>query len=160
MYRHFYLFHPLKVYVVGATSLFLRAFYIFGSQYIYLDGEIDFLRRSAIKLGYPSGRGVPSVWLVNPRDSSNAQQARTEEAYSRRPLVRSISCRLIFRLVNTLSTQALPLPRSWAPRIFLVLLRDTQCFGETGASLTKPLSQYKYAASTECQQYPLLLSVR
>lgn len=94
------------MYVVGATSLFLRAFYTFGSQYIYLDGEIAFLRRSAIKLGYLSGRGVPSVWLVNPRDSSHALQARTDETYSRRPLVRSISCRLIFRLVNTLSTQA------------------------------------------------------
>ena len=111
MYIHFFSYHLLHVKRGVATSLFLRALRICDPQ--YLDGEIDFLRRSFSKLGYP--RHVLDAALSRARrtfysDSPPNETPHlpvlslpyTDEIYSLRRPLQSLNCRLAFHQVNTL----------------------------------------------------------
>ncbi|XP_069999233.1 uncharacterized protein, partial [Penaeus vannamei] len=160
MYIHFFSYHPLHVKRGVATSLFLRALRICDPQ--YLDGEIDFLRRSFSKLGYP--RHVLDVALSRARrtfyhDSPPNESPHlpvlslpyTEEIYSLRRPLQSLNCRLSLRQVNTLRRNLVHTcpPSTSKVGTYAVPCAscDKQYFGETGASLTKRLSQHKYAVS-------------
>ncbi|XP_063592242.1 uncharacterized protein LOC134769443, partial [Penaeus indicus] len=160
MYIHFFSYHPLHVKRGVATSLFLRALRICDPQ--YLDGEIDFLRRSFSKLGYP--RHVLDAALSRARrtfyhESSPKETPHlptlslpyTEEIHSLRRPLHTLNCRLVFRQVNTLRRNLVHTSPPSSSKVGTYAVPcgscDKQYFGETGASLTKRLSQHKYAIS-------------
>nr|BAM35674.1 putative reverse transcriptase [Penaeus japonicus] len=159
-YIHFFSYHPLHVKRGVATSLFLRALRICDPQ--HLDEEIDFLRRSFGKLGYP--RFVLDAALSNarrtfyqdppPRETSHLPVISlpyTEEIHSLRRSLHPLNCRLTFRQVNTLRRNLVHTRPPSSAKIGTYAIPCSSCekqyFGETGACLNKRVSQHKYAVS-------------
>ena len=160
MYIHFFSYHPLHVKRGVASSLFLRALRICDPQ--YLDEEIKFLRLSFMKLGYPShfldaalSRARRTFYQVSPpRETPQLpvlSLSYTEEVYSLRRPLHPLNCRLSFRQVNTIRHNLVRTSPSAPSKVGTYAIPcsscDRQYFGETGASLSKRVSQHKYAIS-------------
>ena len=158
MYVHVFSYHPLHV-KRSIASLFLRALRICDPP--FLDEEIDFLRQSFSKLGYPSHILDSSLSHAKrkfyrstpPKPSPDlpilSLPFTTELTSLQRPL--RPHCKLVFRQTNTLRRNLVrtsPASSTHSGTYSIPCSScDLQYFGETGASLRKRITQHKYAVS-------------